>query len=129
MLGDAGAMLRQHGSALEGLQQALGEALTHLGRHGDAEAAFREELRAFPHSLDTYVALATLYRTLGQDAAAEAVIDELLLAVPTPEGYGAAARLWTDLGARSRAEAIRSDARARFRGEPSSGPPGRDTRR
>ena len=122
-------MLRQHGTTLEGLQQALGEALTHHGRYADAEAAFRDELRAFPHGLAAYVELATLYRTLEQADAAGTVIDELLQAVPTPEGYDAAARLWTDLGQRSRAEEIRSDARARFRGEPSLALLARDTRR
>ena len=40
-------------------------------------------------------------------------------AAPTPEGYAIAARLWTILGERSRAEAVRADARTRFRGDPS----------
>ena len=129
ILTEAGAMLQQHGSSLEGLQQALGETLTHLGRHAEAEMALREELRAFPHSLAAYVALATLYRTLEQDTAAVAVIDDLLLAVPTPEGYSAAVRLLTELGQRSRADEIRSDGRARFRGEPSPALLARDARR
>jgi hypothetical protein len=49
----------------------------------------------------------------------EQVIRDLMEAVPTPEGYALAARLWTILGERSRAEALRSAARARFHGDPS----------
>jgi hypothetical protein len=47
------------------------------------------------------------------------VIDELLEAAPTAEGYSTAARVWTVLGDRDRAAALRADARTRFRGDPS----------
>ncbi len=60
-----------------------------------------------------------LYRASNRDAAVEDVLNELVASTPTPEGYGVAARLWTILGDPSRAEALRSDAQTRFRGDPS----------
>ena len=63
-----------------------------------------------------------LYRASNRDAAVEDVLNELVASTPTPEGYGVAARLWTILGDPSRAEALRSDARTRFRGDPSLPP-------
>jgi hypothetical protein len=59
-----------------------------------------------------------LYRASNRDDDVEDVLNELVSGTPTPEGYAVAARLWTILGDRSRAEAIKSDARARFRGDP-----------
>ena len=70
-----------------------------------------------------------LYRASNRDAAAEDVLYELVSATPTPEGYAVAVRLWTILGERTRAEALRSDARTRFRGDPSLALLGRDARR
>jgi hypothetical protein len=60
-----------------------------------------------------------LYRASNRDRAAEAAITELMRVAPTPEGYALAARLWTIFGDRRRADAIRADARQRFRGDPS----------
>jgi hypothetical protein len=57
------------------------------------------------------------------------VLNELLEAAPTPEGYALAAHVWIALGDQARAEAIRSDARARFRGDPSLALLGHDARR
>jgi tetratricopeptide (TPR) repeat protein len=96
----------------------FGEALARLDRYTDAEAQFRDELRAYPRNLQAYTSLAMLYRASNRDAAVEDVLNELVAATPTPEGYAVAARLWTILGERSRAEALRSDARARFPGDP-----------
>ena len=61
--------------------------------------------------------LATLSPAPERMAAAEAVIDALLAEVPTPDGYAAAVRALTDLGLRRRADALRSEARTRFRGD------------
>jgi len=69
--------------------------------------------------MQAYTSLAMLYRASNRDAAVEDVLNELVASTPTPEGYGVAARLWTILGDPSRAEALRSDARTRFRGDPS----------
>ena len=107
----------------------LGESLAHLDRYPEAEAQYRAELRSFPRNIQAYTSLAMLYRASNRDAAVEDVLNELVSATPTPEGYGVAVRLWTILGERTRAEALRSDARTRFRGDPSLALLGRDARR
>jgi len=107
----------------------LGESLAHLDRYPEAEAQYRAELRSFPRNIQAYTSLAMLYRASNRDAAMEDVLNELVSATPTPEGYGVAVRLWTILGERTRAEALRTDARTRFRGDPSLALLGRDARR
>lgn len=116
---DAVDVVRERGTALSELHFYFGESLAHLARYPEAEAEYREELRQFPRNLQAYTSLAMLYRASNRDEAVEDVLNELVAATPTPEGYGVAAQLWTMLGDRSRAEALRSDARARFRGDPS----------
>src|SRR4029450_8701778 len=101
------------------LNLSLGESLARLDRYDEAESQFREELLDFPRSIQAYTSLAMLYRASNRDAAVEDILNELVASTPTPEGYGVAARLWTILGDPSRAEALRSDARTRFRGDPS----------
>ena len=113
------ASSREHGRPVEDLHASLGDTLARLDRHADAETQYREELSAFPRSIRTYSSLATLYGASNRDRDVEQVIENLMVAAPTPEGYATAARLWTILGDRTRAEAVRADARARFRGDPS----------
>ena len=126
---EAVATSTRSGVPVPDLHLYLAEALTHLERYGDAEKHYREELRAFPRSVQAYASLAMLYRASNRDDAVEDVLNELVSGTPTPEGYAVAARLWTILGERSRAEALRSDARARFRGDPLPALLGRDVKR
>jgi tetratricopeptide (TPR) repeat protein len=105
--------------SLADLHLYLGESLARLDRYNEAEMQFREELSDYPRSIQAYTSLAMLYRASNRDSAVEDVLNELVASTPTPEGYGVAARLWTILGDPSRAEALRSDARTRFRGDPS----------
>jgi tetratricopeptide (TPR) repeat protein len=125
----ADASLREHGGALADLHMFIGDTLARLDRPAEAETEYREELVAFPRSTQAYARLALLYRDMDKADAVEDVINELVAATPTPEGYAVAAQLWTQLGDRSRAEALRSDARTRFRGDPSLALLGRDGRR
>ena len=111
--------LTETSRSLADLHLYLGESLARLDRYDEAESQFRDELRDFPRSIQAYTSLAMLYRASNRDAAVEDVLNELVASTPTPEGYGVAARLWTILGDPSRAEALRSDARTRFRGDPS----------
>src|SRR5262245_10069648 len=115
---EAADAIKDRGASLADLHFYLGESLAHLDRYSDAEAQFREELRIYPRNVQAYTSLAMLYRASNRDAAVEDVLNELVAATPTPEGYAVAARLWTILGERSRAEALKSDARARFPGDP-----------
>jgi tetratricopeptide (TPR) repeat protein len=121
--------LREHGSTMADLHLYFGESLARLDRYPDAEAQFRNELRTNPRNVQAYTSLAMLYRASNRDADVEDVLNELVAATPTPEGYAVAAKLWTILGERSRAEALRSDARARFRGDPSLAQREQDGRR
>ena len=116
---EAAAVLREHGRALEELHWYLGDTLGRLDRYADAEMQFREELRAFPRHIRAYSSLATLYRASNRTSGVEEILEALVEAAPTPEGYETAARLWTILGEPSRATALRADARTRFRGDPS----------
>jgi tetratricopeptide (TPR) repeat protein len=126
---EADAALREQGGALADLHLYLGDSLARLERYTEAETQYREELLAFPRNTQAYASLAMLYRASSKDDAVEDVLNELVASTPTPEGYAVAARLWTVLGDRSRAEALRSDARTRFRGDPSLALLGRDGRR
>ena len=107
------------GVALPGLHLALGDTLAHLEQPADAEAQLKEEIRLFPQDSRAYVSLAVLLHSLDRHDDAAQVIDALLEALPTPEGSSAAARAWTLVGERERADAVRAEARARFKGDPS----------
>ena len=115
----AAATAEQGRVTLAELHFNLGNTYARLDRYAEAEAEFHEELREFPHNIGTYASLAMLYRASNRHQAVEDVIGDLVEAAPTPEGYSMAARLWTIVGERARAEALRSDARRRFRGDPS----------
>ena len=116
---EAAAVLKQHGRALEELYWYLGDTLGRLDRYAEAEVQFREELQAFPHSIRAHSSLATLYHASNRTSGVEEVLDALIDAAPTPEGYDDAARLWTIAGEPARAAALRADAGERFRGDPS----------
>jgi tetratricopeptide (TPR) repeat protein len=116
---EAATAARDAARPFEELHWYLGDTLARLDRYAEAEMQFREELRAFPRSIRTYTSLAMLYRASNRDASVSGVLDELLEAAPTAEGYSTAARVWTVLGDRDRAAALRADARTRFRGDPS----------
>ena len=126
---EAANIARTQKRNIRGLYLYLGESLAQVGRYTDAEAQYREELRTFPRNVDVYSRLAMLYAATNREELVEDVLNELVAATPTPESYAVAARLWTFAGNRSRAEALRSDARARFRGDPSLALLGKDGRR
>jgi len=115
---EAVATLQPAGTMAD-LHLNLGNTYARLDRYMEAETEFQEELRTYPHNIGTYASLAMLYRASNHQQAVEQVIGDLVEAAPTPEGYSMAARLWVIVGERGRAEALRSDARRRFRGDPS----------
>jgi len=126
---EAAAAMTEHHTTIPDLHLYLGETLAHFEQYGEAETQYRAELATFPRNLQAYASLAMLYRAANRESDLEDVLNDLVDVAPTPEGYATAARLWTVLGERSRAEALRSDARARFRGDPSLALLGRDARR
>jgi tetratricopeptide (TPR) repeat protein len=109
----------EESEAIPGLRLALGEALVHLEQPADAEEQLREEIRLFPLDPRAYTNLALLLHSLDRQDDAAQVLDDLLEALPTPEGSAAVARAWAAMGDRQRAEAIKADARERFKGDPS----------
>ena len=111
--------LSENDRVLEGVQWYLGDTLARLNREADAEKAFREELHAFPRQIRAYSSLAMLYHAASRPDEVKETLDTLVVAVPTPEGYDAAARLWVTVGDPTFAAALRTDARTRFRGDPS----------
>jgi len=121
VLRGAAAMVRQHDSALEGLQVALGQVLVTLHEAQAAEAAFRSELEDFPRSIAAYTELAELLHAADRDDEAATLADALLIASPTPDGYAAAAKVWMLLGETARAAEVRADARTRFPAESALG--------
>jgi Flp pilus assembly protein TadD len=128
-LRDAVTIARTQKRTMPDVHLYLGESLAQLQQYSEAETQYREELRAFPQSVHVYSRLAMLYAATNRQEAVEDVLNELVAATPTPESYAAAARLWTIVGDRTRAEALKSDARARFRGDPSLALLGKDARR
>jgi tetratricopeptide (TPR) repeat protein len=122
---DAAAALQNAARALQAkapvvsdLYLVLGDALAQLDRGAEAEAAYRQELQAFPASVRAYTSLAMFYHANSREEAMTQTLDELLEAVPTAEGYAAAAGAWTAAGNRVRANALRVEARRRFRVDP-----------
>jgi tetratricopeptide (TPR) repeat protein len=125
----AAAITREHATAIADLHLYIGETLARQEQYSEAETEMREELEAFPRNIQTYASLAMLYHAAGRDEDVNDVLNELLEAAPSPEGYALAARTWTALGDSAKAEALKSDARTRFRGDPSLALLGRDARR
>ena len=95
-----------------------GDTLARLEQYEAAEAHFKEELRLWPHHARSRASLAMLYQSQGRETEAGQTITDLLETVPTPEGYGLAARLWTMFGDVTRAEAIRARGREQFADDP-----------
>jgi tetratricopeptide (TPR) repeat protein len=129
LLQHAAATLRQHETALEGVHAQLGQALAQLNRREEAEAAYLEELKDYPGGFAAYAGLARLYRGWKTDDDLDALVARMIAASPDPGRYAAVAGLLGQIGLPSRAEAIRSEARSRFRGDSSPALLARDTRR
>lgn len=104
-------------AAVAELELYKGESLARLERTEDAETAFRNEIESFPRDPRAYLSLVTLYQSTKPEEIEE-VLEDLMEALPTPEGYGLAAAAWATVGDTRRANAIRDDARVRFRGDP-----------
>jgi tetratricopeptide (TPR) repeat protein len=116
-LQNASRALQDNVSVVPDLPILLGDALVQLDRLEDAEAAYRRALDVAPESVRAYTSLATLYQTSDRREAMAQTLDALIEEVPTAEGYAAAVRVFLAAGDRSRATALRAEARRRFRNE------------
>jgi arylsulfatase A-like enzyme/predicted Zn-dependent protease len=105
---------KSSGRTLSDLHYHTGDTLGRLERHQDAEAHFNRELQTFPQNGRARAGLAMLYQATGRSAAAGQTLTDMLRVTPTPEAYALAARVWTHMGNRQQAEAVRAAARRMF---------------
>jgi arylsulfatase A-like enzyme/cytochrome c-type biogenesis protein CcmH/NrfG len=92
----------------------IADTLARLDQGEQAEAEFAEELRRDPQNVRARAGLASAYHAGGDADAADTAISDMLRAVPTPESYSTAARLFTSFGRTREADATRAEARRRF---------------
>jgi arylsulfatase A-like enzyme/Flp pilus assembly protein TadD len=93
------------------LHYHAGDTFLRQERYAEAEYQLLLELEGFPRNMRARSALATLYHTTGRSREAADMAADLVRLNPTPEGYTVAARLWTTLGNRREAAALRAKAR------------------
>jgi tetratricopeptide (TPR) repeat protein len=99
---------------LQSVNFLRGDCLARMGREGEAEAAFLQELHDFPSSPAPRTALAMLYASQGRESDARGALTRLVEDLKTPEAYFAAARTYEVLGDPRSAEELRAQARKAF---------------
>jgi choline-sulfatase len=90
-----------------------GDVLARLGKAAEAEAAFREEIHAFPGSVPGWTGLALLYASQGRDLETRRALGALA-EIKTPGALFAAARTYEVLGDRVSASRLRDEIRRLF---------------
>jgi arylsulfatase A-like enzyme/Tfp pilus assembly protein PilF len=96
------AMLQStHRAPLERLNFFRGDALARLGRSDEAEAAFLQEIKAFPSDPQSYKNLILLYAVEARTDAATQLIFQLEKVAPTPPSYIAIAETLKTIGDRN----------------------------
>jgi tetratricopeptide (TPR) repeat protein len=115
---DVAAALDGRPAPFDGVAWYRGDTLARLNRFDDAREAFDQAIADAPFDLRAYVSLAMLHHQSGRHDDAVATVDRLLVAVPTPAGWAAAAQLWTAIGERELAASVRAAMRERFKDEP-----------
>ena len=87
------------GTPVEGLEFQRGDALARMDRRGEAEAAFRNEIRSFPRNTEAYARLAIVlaleHRTLGE---VRQLFETMAAANPGPDSARLAAKTLESLG-------------------------------
>jgi tetratricopeptide (TPR) repeat protein len=111
---------RARGSVVRSLHFQTGDCLARLGRETEAEREFLAELEILPRSVEGRVALATLYRSRGQDEEARKILGGLVEGDPMApaDSWWAVVRTFTVLGDAEAARAFAAQARLRFPGDP-----------
>jgi len=90
-----------------GLDFLRGDALARRARPGEAEAAYRREIAAFPDHLQAYANLAVLAFVQGRRAGVQEILEDMARANPGPAAYRLAAKTWEAFGDRKAADAWR----------------------
>jgi tetratricopeptide (TPR) repeat protein len=101
---------------IQGLHLVEGKVLADLGRTGDAETAFRQEIRLFPDDPRAYAALALLYALTGRGGEAAATLRTMTETNPTPAAYAEAVRVYRALRDERGADTVLRFARRKFPG-------------
>jgi tetratricopeptide (TPR) repeat protein len=86
------------------LQATRGDVLARMRREGEAEEAFRLEIRNFPENLDGWSRLALLYASGQRSVEFGRLLDEMASQMPTRSSYETAARVCEIVGDRSQAQ-------------------------
>lgn len=125
--GDLGAALErteqaargapQRGLPPSGLHLVRGDVLARMGRHAEAEAAFRMEIRAYPSTYGAWESLVLLLAAQGRIADVRKTVKELTETVPGAESYLSAARVLSVVGESALAGAVRREGAARHPGD------------
>ena len=96
----------------------VADTLAHLERWDEAIAELNAELAVSPRNLKARSGLAKAYAAAGRPEDAEQTLADLISVARTPEGYALAAHAWSTMLQPRRADALRSEARHLFRGDP-----------
>ena len=111
---------RRPGLVVRNLHAGLGDCLARLGREAEAEAEFRAEIAAIPHSREARVGLGVLFRSQGRDSEARDVLAGIVTGNPGAgaDEYFAVARTLVVLGDAPAAREWAARARALFPSDP-----------
>jgi choline-sulfatase len=102
------------GAPMAELHYYAGDTYGRLERYQEAEAEFAAELAAFPQNIRAWSGLAMLYHATDRANELAAAIADMLRIAPTPESYTLASKLWTTVGNKQEADAVRAEARRAF---------------
>jgi tetratricopeptide (TPR) repeat protein len=109
---------------LSNVNYLRGDILARLGRNGEAEAAFRAEIKTFPNNAQAWTALAALLASEGRSDDARETLLSMVKASPTPRSYRAAAEAFQVLGDPAEARRLRGLSAKAPRPSPPSAPSG-----
>jgi arylsulfatase A-like enzyme/predicted Zn-dependent protease len=102
---------------LAGLHLLRGDVFARMGRPKEAEAEFREELRAYPTTLKAWSSLVILYATQNRIADVHKAVEEMIAASPGVDAYLAAYQTLSVLGDRAGAERWKLEGLKKYPGD------------
>ncbi|HSU83624.1 MAG TPA: sulfatase-like hydrolase/transferase [Thermoanaerobaculia bacterium] len=94
------------GQGYAGLHWIRGDLLARLGRSGEAERDFLQEIHDFPHDTRPYSSLALLYASEGRGQEAVGALRRMVEAEGSPAAYAEAVKTLRILGDRQGADAL-----------------------
>jgi arylsulfatase A-like enzyme/Flp pilus assembly protein TadD len=101
---------------LQNLNFLKGDSLARMGREGEAEQAFLQEIREFPANVAPRTALAMLYASEGKETEARKALSDLVGEVNSPAAYFAAIKTYEVLGDPRAAGELKAEQRRAFPG-------------